>query len=352
MVKTRYKTQQLSLTCAGAPECRPGRSPADLVSASIDVWSLGCVFSMVATWLVLGVEGTRQFQRVRSEAITRLLATKKDSTMHEGDFFHDGHELLAEVREWHQYLKIVSCKTDFMTHDVLDIVEQYMLLADPNSRKSAKVLQEKLQKLTESWRKRSMEMRETVSPSILAALLSHKKSREQDALTIQRADGDQHVDSGDATSRTSRKQFSNAKKSRIRRNHADAFSASVIWNTPSTGGEVDEIKRKTNASGPVAPSGGQDGMPPPLPGLEKTLSRKQVTIVEPSIRQTTSIESDARPATRRSRAKPTPDPENVFQAMAKFRQTSRMKSRKDKKLIEEYKKRDIVSKKNLKPGWT
>ncbi|KAF2679078.1 hypothetical protein K458DRAFT_315328, partial [Lentithecium fluviatile CBS 122367] len=45
----------------GAPEV----SSEATVHQTIDTWSLGCVFSMAATWVILGYSGVCQYQLVR-----------------------------------------------------------------------------------------------------------------------------------------------------------------------------------------------------------------------------------------------------------------------------------------------
>ncbi|KAJ9603728.1 hypothetical protein H2200_011914 [Cladophialophora chaetospira] len=42
----------------GAPEWERGRKTGEPVPQSIDIWSLGCVFSKAATWVALGCDGT------------------------------------------------------------------------------------------------------------------------------------------------------------------------------------------------------------------------------------------------------------------------------------------------------
>lgn len=120
----------------GAPERLPGRRGSDLVHQTIDIWSLGCVFSVAATWVVIGYEGTRQYSKLREAAIKRRMESQESNPnldpdtprLHAGDYFHDGVNVLPEVRNWHKYLRSVARKTDEVTHQVLDIVENRMLV--------------------------------------------------------------------------------------------------------------------------------------------------------------------------------------------------------------------------------
>src|SRR5436190_15235802 len=54
------------LTSTAAPERLDKGYP---VSQRVDTWSLGCVFSLAATWVVLGYGGIHQFERLRKEAV-------------------------------------------------------------------------------------------------------------------------------------------------------------------------------------------------------------------------------------------------------------------------------------------
>lgn len=60
------------------------------------------------------------------------------------DAFHDGNELLPEIKGWHQYLKIVIKKSDIVTSDILDLVETKLLLANHTDRKTSKWLTQEL----------------------------------------------------------------------------------------------------------------------------------------------------------------------------------------------------------------
>lgn len=95
-----------------------------------DVWSLGCVFSLAATYVVLGSQGVVQYNRVRQWA-NRI---RKDTF---GDSFHDGSEVLPEVTFWHTYLRHVARRSDDLTRRVLDLVDESMLIGDPKRRADA-----------------------------------------------------------------------------------------------------------------------------------------------------------------------------------------------------------------------
>lgn len=89
-----------------------------MVSKNIDVWSLGCVFSEAATWVVLDTPGVLQYDRIRRVAHAKL--------NNESDAFHN---VLKHVNEWHEYLRSAARGTDPFTSHVLDLVDAHMLVA-------------------------------------------------------------------------------------------------------------------------------------------------------------------------------------------------------------------------------
>ncbi|KAK1528151.1 hypothetical protein CPAR01_12709 [Colletotrichum paranaense] len=118
----------------GAPEKAAyldGRSLQEpLITQTSDVWSLGCVFSIAATYVVLGPQGVLIYDRIRRAGIL-------EKTGDVSDTFHHDDKVLSEVTEWHRYLRAVARKTDAYTTDVLDMVDQYMLVAAPDQRFTA-----------------------------------------------------------------------------------------------------------------------------------------------------------------------------------------------------------------------
>ncbi|KAF4871696.1 Serine/threonine-protein kinase mph1 [Colletotrichum siamense] len=126
----------------GAPE-RDTSEGEDriLFSTTIDTWSLGCVFSAVATWVVLGSQGYENYGEMRVMAHEQL---KKRHTADPSvsvsaciDAFHDGSQVLPAVLQWHDYLRNSSRKADTITCQVLDLIETGMLEKDPEKRLSS-----------------------------------------------------------------------------------------------------------------------------------------------------------------------------------------------------------------------
>jgi hypothetical protein len=121
------------------------------VSQSVDLWSIGCIFSMTATWIVLGYQGIRQFDYIRTRAISDIVrhtrAKGNEPAITEGDFFHDGSDILPAVKEWHKYLCNSIRQTDHVTRKMLEFTEKHLLIR--NRTISAKNLYLQLQELLE-----------------------------------------------------------------------------------------------------------------------------------------------------------------------------------------------------------
>src|SRR4051812_39558627 len=98
--------------CTACPEKSRSRDTVTLDMAILqkgDVWSLGCVFSEVATWLILGRMGVSRYRKVRQQESGR-------------DDFHDGYSVKPIVTAWHHYLLSICRRSDPYTWKVLDLV--------------------------------------------------------------------------------------------------------------------------------------------------------------------------------------------------------------------------------------
>ncbi|KAI0379192.1 hypothetical protein F5Y04DRAFT_259958 [Hypomontagnella monticulosa] len=116
----------------GAPECDRARSdPSVSVSQTIDIWSFGCVLSVSATWVVVGYQGVLAYHKLRQSAIKKLRDRRANgenvSVPVADDAFHDGVDVLPEVKEWHNYLRSVLRVSDTITGRILDLVDERML---------------------------------------------------------------------------------------------------------------------------------------------------------------------------------------------------------------------------------
>jgi hypothetical protein len=169
----------------GAPEVfRMKRSDGTIsgVPQSIDTWSLGCVFSVAATWMVLGFQGVRQFEQLRQLAPSN----RQDDVTY--DRFHDGLIVLREVKKWHNYLRGHVRSSDTATSLVLDLVENNMLQTETGNRFELEELCEKLHDIIglASERVKSLKIHSrTTDPMVLRALYKieakahHEKSNKR-----------------------------------------------------------------------------------------------------------------------------------------------------------------------------
>lgn len=121
------------------------------VLQTIDIWSLGCVFSIAATWVVFGYQGIKQFTRIREKAIetirVRQRGSRSNSNLSAGDYFHDGHSVLEAVTSWHRILRSSLRKTDSVTSNLLDLVDKKMLLGNAGARIKATDLVSELKRI-------------------------------------------------------------------------------------------------------------------------------------------------------------------------------------------------------------
>ncbi|KAK0616720.1 hypothetical protein B0T14DRAFT_251520 [Immersiella caudata] len=122
----------------GAPETFSRSTSKSNVTPRIDIWSLGAVFSAVATWVILGAPGVAHYKRVRQTAIHSLLTQESNrDALYTGDYFHNGREVLPEVTAWHDFLRYSLRNSDPLTGKILDMVDQFMLKGDPRCRYGA-----------------------------------------------------------------------------------------------------------------------------------------------------------------------------------------------------------------------
>ncbi|OCT51221.1 hypothetical protein CLCR_07949 [Cladophialophora carrionii] len=145
----------------GAPECyilehqkRRGKR-SSLIPRSNDIWSLGCVLSIAATWSVYGTSGLEQFAELRRQAIKhviddRAFSEQLEISLEAGDFFHDGQKVLEAVRHWHSFLRQGLRKSDKITEKVLELIENAMLVSEPAHRISAQKLCDELHMIKEN----------------------------------------------------------------------------------------------------------------------------------------------------------------------------------------------------------
>lgn len=103
------------------------------MSQKADIWSLGCVISTAATWVVHGYSGIRDFEK-RPTPNTNI---KQHCAISR---FHDGKKILPEVVAWHALLRGNIGTGDFITDKILDLIDDHLLQGDPVSRYDSKEL--------------------------------------------------------------------------------------------------------------------------------------------------------------------------------------------------------------------
>ncbi|KAK7920892.1 hypothetical protein PG985_008914 [Apiospora marii] len=129
----------------GAPETdrkrrhRRGGTRTDYTQ-KIDIWSLGCVFSVAATWVVLGCQGVLTYDKLRQNAIEELRKSQAKNIPNTADAFHDGQHVLSAVTEWHGYLRTSMRKSDTITSEILDLIDTQMLQSAPHQRLASREL--------------------------------------------------------------------------------------------------------------------------------------------------------------------------------------------------------------------
>lgn len=134
----------------GAPECLRYDSISDdtgpLVKQNVDVYSLGCVLSVVATWVAKNWLTVLEYRERRRQEIER-----KGGFRDGDDFFHNGQDdLLNTVVSHHAELTSVLRHCDYVTNSVLKMVKDDMLRSsNSGGRKAARCLQRQSERIIE-----------------------------------------------------------------------------------------------------------------------------------------------------------------------------------------------------------
>ena len=137
------------------------------MTQKIDTWSLGCVFSIAAAWVVGSLSAVRDFSRVRKKAIESIKSSSDVlSGFASADCFHDGNDVLGDVKEWHTILRRSARREDLITCQVLDLVDKHLLRPD-HDRMSAMELRRSLKEIMIHAKSQTTD---TISPNIMKAL--------------------------------------------------------------------------------------------------------------------------------------------------------------------------------------
>jgi serine/threonine protein kinase len=111
-------------------------------SVMSDVWSLGCTFLEFVTWYLMGWDAVKTgFVRARQET--------DDSRLVSDSFFRVSQgiaEIKPGIVEWMQGLKSYESCTPLL-RDFVEVIEEDVLVADPERRITARILSERLRSM-------------------------------------------------------------------------------------------------------------------------------------------------------------------------------------------------------------
>jgi serine/threonine protein kinase len=126
-----------------APECSHHepylQRGTNRITEQADIFSLGCVTSDAAAWVVSGHDGRMAYHQNRL-AETDIIDSFKGSGY--GGCFHNGVGMLNAVQNMHRAIKSLV-PHDQITSGIIDIVETDMLNRQPHERLPARQLKEK-----------------------------------------------------------------------------------------------------------------------------------------------------------------------------------------------------------------
>ena len=324
----------------GAPE-RRGLRVKTLSTQKIDTWSLGCVFSITATWVVLGLDGIKQYSELRKKAIRNIIkaqSTNKNlpnaSKLTPGDYFHDGDKVLDEVLDWHTFLRKVMRKTDTTTSRILDLIENSLLQGDLAQRVSAKDLCKLLKEILNNTK---ADPRMTIPNSVVKHLLEIDRKAPPKLL----------VD----TTPNRMNALSTVEDRRVRK---EKFLAAPLRKTANRC----EYTKSESIGSPASPTLSEIHIPGDTPASYESAYGSgpycQASITEyapyttpPKVPRSRTHDVVQRPNRHSlTKASKTSPPQNVFQAREEIKQKrkglKKLLSRKDKILSQHFENRDIV----------
>lgn len=105
-----------------------------MVTQKIDVWSMGCLFSEAATWMMSPLEGIKAYRA------KRCLATEAMTHVEAKGCFHDNTRVLNVVKEHHSSIREEMVRRgDTITPTVVEKLVGIMLRSSANNRPIALV---------------------------------------------------------------------------------------------------------------------------------------------------------------------------------------------------------------------
>ncbi|KAK0634030.1 kinase-like domain-containing protein [Immersiella caudata] len=160
-----------------------GDAAPDKIPQNSDVWSLGCVFSIAATYVVLGEQGVIIYDCIRRHAHAKL------NTGLVQDVFHVNGQVLEEVKAWHKYLRLTARRGDSITAAMLDMVDSHMLVMPAEKRWEAKEVSDHFGKILQN-----LEVDAEEAPEVIEKFLRELDLRveigQESAKKVNRLDSD------------------------------------------------------------------------------------------------------------------------------------------------------------------
>ncbi|KAF8537791.1 kinase-like domain-containing protein [Trichophaea hybrida] len=121
------------------------------VGRAADIWSLGCIFSDVVTFSLLGFDGVEESMMRRQAAIKQDIS-HDGKRVHKRDIFHDGKMVKPEVLDWFKEL-VEKDRDDTFVGDFINLIKN-MLDEDPERRPKIGVVEQDLNAMIQKERKK------------------------------------------------------------------------------------------------------------------------------------------------------------------------------------------------------
>jgi hypothetical protein len=141
------------------------------------------VFSIAATYVVLGEQGVKLYDCVRRHA-----HAKRNTGLIQ-DVFHVNEEVLKEVKAWHKYLRLTARRGDSITAAILNMVDSHMLVMPAEKRWEAKEVSDHFGKLLQNLEVDTEEVPEVIE-EILRELDLRAEIGQESEKKVNRLDSD------------------------------------------------------------------------------------------------------------------------------------------------------------------
>ena len=281
----------------------------------------------------------KAIQKLVEEQRSRQISQKNTPDLTVGDYFHDGREVLLDVRSWHNVLRSALRKTDSVTSQVLELVEQKMLLGNPELRIKAKGICTELKYILS----RSREEPRNIIPEIIMKSLLDVEDEAADPISIGtiRQLEQALTSSHDRQNRKSKMLTLPIMKTTHRSEYLESalkqIASDVIYESP--------MEQR------VTPAASQAQMRPNVPTTpERSLANQELVDAQVSrdipFPNPSSMSMTPRGLRRAKTSKPE-DPKDVWQAREEIEKREsriiKIRTKKDELLTRYFRDRDIVS---------